>query len=242
MESRVVWCRSGMPIHSSRSSAPSGPPQMQAVAHDVVGRRTPTAARSRPVSALNVEDLPEPVAPAIATTVCSGGEPQPGAGPLDDRRRRGRPPRRPAARGTPRPPASSPEIWSARSDLRPSSRRAPSSSALTRHPLCSRLGDARQHAGPRSASRSAICCAKRRSSTARAASADLLRGRRGDLLLVQPVDEASALGVEQRLHPLVQVRAGVGRPAGVRPGRRRPPPAASARRRRCRRRCRPRRR
>ena len=45
---------------------------MQALAHDVVGRRTPTAARSRPVSALNVEDLPEPVAPAIATTVCSG--------------------------------------------------------------------------------------------------------------------------------------------------------------------------
>ena len=44
---------------------------MQAVAYDVVGRRTPTAARSSPARALNVEDLPEPVAPASATTVCS---------------------------------------------------------------------------------------------------------------------------------------------------------------------------
>ena len=70
IESRVTWCRGGMPSHSSSSVAPSVP-QTQAVAHDVVGRRTPTAASSRPVSALNVEDLPEPVAPAIATTVWS---------------------------------------------------------------------------------------------------------------------------------------------------------------------------
>ena len=66
----MTWCRGGMPSHSSSSSAPSVP-QTQAVAHDVVGRRTPTADSSRPVSALNVEDLPEPVAPAIATTVWS---------------------------------------------------------------------------------------------------------------------------------------------------------------------------
>ena len=66
-----------MPSQSSRSSAaddeladPSAP-QTQAVAHDVVGRRTPTAESSRPVRALNVEDLPEPVAPAMATTVWS---------------------------------------------------------------------------------------------------------------------------------------------------------------------------
>ena len=66
----MVWWRGGMPSHSSSSSAPSRP-QTQAVAQDVVGRRTPTAESSRPVSALNVEDFPEPVAPAIATTVWS---------------------------------------------------------------------------------------------------------------------------------------------------------------------------
>ena len=49
MESRVVWWRGGMPSHSSSSCAPSLP-QTQAVAHDVVGRRTPTADSSRPVS------------------------------------------------------------------------------------------------------------------------------------------------------------------------------------------------
>ncbi len=69
-ESRIVWWRGGMPSHSSSSSAPVLP-HTQAVAHDVVGRRTPVEESSRPVRALNVEDLPEPVAPAIATTVCS---------------------------------------------------------------------------------------------------------------------------------------------------------------------------
>ncbi len=59
-------------------------PHTQAVAHDVVGRRTPTADSSRPVSALKVEDLPDPVAPAIPTTVWVGGEPQPAAGAFDD--------------------------------------------------------------------------------------------------------------------------------------------------------------
>ena len=46
---------------SSGSSAAPSVPQTQAVAHDVVGRRTPTAESSSPVRALNVEDLPEPV-------------------------------------------------------------------------------------------------------------------------------------------------------------------------------------
>ncbi len=70
IESRTTRCRSGISSHSSSSSAGSSP-QMQAVAYDVVGRRTPTAASSSPASALNVDDLPEPVAPARATTVCS---------------------------------------------------------------------------------------------------------------------------------------------------------------------------
>ena len=70
IELRTTRCRGGMPSQSRRSSAPSAP-HTQAVAHDVVGRRTPTADSSSPVSALNVEDLPEPVAPAIATTVWS---------------------------------------------------------------------------------------------------------------------------------------------------------------------------
>ena len=70
IESRVTWWRAGMPSHSRSSSAPSLP-HTQAVAHDVVGRRTPTADSSSPVSALKVEDLPDPVAPARATTVWS---------------------------------------------------------------------------------------------------------------------------------------------------------------------------
>src|SRR3954447_20954824 len=70
IESRVVWCRGGMPSHSSSSWAPSLP-HTQAVAQEVGGRRTPPADSSSPVSALNVDDLPEPVAPAIATTVWS---------------------------------------------------------------------------------------------------------------------------------------------------------------------------
>src|SRR5690348_7277251 len=59
-----------MPSHSRTSAAPCAP-HTHAVAQDVVGRRTPIAARSRPDSALNVEDLPEPVAPARATIVWS---------------------------------------------------------------------------------------------------------------------------------------------------------------------------
>ena len=70
IESRVTWWRAGMPSHSSSSSAPSLP-QTQAVAHEVVGRRTPTAASSSSVRALKVDDLPDPVAPARATTVWS---------------------------------------------------------------------------------------------------------------------------------------------------------------------------
>ncbi|MDT4870088.1 hypothetical protein FQZ97_1051490 [compost metagenome] len=69
IESRIVWCRGGMPSHSSSSPAPSLP-HTTAVAHDVVGRRMPTEESSSPVSELYVDDLPEPVAPAMATTVC----------------------------------------------------------------------------------------------------------------------------------------------------------------------------
>src|SRR6478609_9681349 len=70
IESRVTWWRAGMPSHSRSSSAPCLP-HTTAVAHEVVGRRTPTAASSSPLSALNMEDLPDPVAPPRATTVCS---------------------------------------------------------------------------------------------------------------------------------------------------------------------------
>ncbi len=70
VESRTTRWRGGISSQSSRPAAGSSP-QTQAVAYDVVGRRTPTAARSRPARALNVDDLPEPVAPASATTVCS---------------------------------------------------------------------------------------------------------------------------------------------------------------------------
>src|SRR5918994_2105722 len=70
IESRVPWWRAGMPSHSSSSSAPSLP-HTHAVAHEVVGRRTPTAESSSPASALKVDDFPEPVAPARATTVWS---------------------------------------------------------------------------------------------------------------------------------------------------------------------------
>ena len=46
------------------------------------GRRRRTS--SSPVSALNVDDLPEPVAPASATTVWSAESLQPAGGPVDD--------------------------------------------------------------------------------------------------------------------------------------------------------------
>ena len=55
----MTWWRAGMPSHSRSSSAPSLP-HTQAVAHDVVGRRTPTAESSSPLRALKVEDLPLP--------------------------------------------------------------------------------------------------------------------------------------------------------------------------------------
>ncbi len=67
---RMTRCRGGMSSQVSRSSADRCP-QTQASAQDVVGRRTPTAARSRPASRLYSDDLPEPVAPARATTVWS---------------------------------------------------------------------------------------------------------------------------------------------------------------------------
>lgn len=60
--------RRGTSSQSSRSPG-SSVPQATAIAFDVVGRRTPAEASSVPLSALNVDDLPEPVAPASATTV-----------------------------------------------------------------------------------------------------------------------------------------------------------------------------
>ena len=73
-DSRMTWWRGAMSRYSSSSVAPSLP-HTQAVAHDVVGRRTPTEVSSTPARALNVDDLPEPVAPARATTVWSAVSP-----------------------------------------------------------------------------------------------------------------------------------------------------------------------
>src|SRR4051812_47906730 len=70
----MTWWRGAMPRYSNSSSAPSLP-HTQAVAHEVVGRRTPTEESSTPARALNVDDLPEPVAPARATTVWSAVRP-----------------------------------------------------------------------------------------------------------------------------------------------------------------------
>ena len=115
----MTWCRCGTPSQSSSSSAPPSAPQAQAIVHDVVGRRTPIAARSRPVSALNVEDLPEPVAPASATTVWSPES-------------RSRAPARSAtARGLRRPASSS---------SRPRQASAASSSPSIRSATSERLG------------------------------------------------------------------------------------------------------
>ena len=65
---RATWWRCGTCSQASTSSAS---PQAAAVVEDVVGRRTPTWLSVEPASALNNEDLPEPVAPASATTVWS---------------------------------------------------------------------------------------------------------------------------------------------------------------------------
>ncbi|MGC0357984.1 hypothetical protein RKD25_005273 [Streptomyces sp. SAI-124] len=44
--------------------------QLHAIGAAVVGRRTPVSEMATPASALNSCDLPLPVAPAMATTVC----------------------------------------------------------------------------------------------------------------------------------------------------------------------------
>ena len=132
MLSRITWCRLGTPSQSRSSAAPSAP-QAQAIVHDVVGRRTPMAASSRPVTALNVEDFPEPVAPASATTVWSPES-------------RSRAPARSAtaaasstSASSSRPRAaraasSSPSMRSTTSERLPTSFLAPSTSAVTRRP------------------------------------------------------------------------------------------------------------
>ncbi len=66
--SHLVPGRDAEPAPAARGALS---PHVQAIVHEVVGRRTPVAASSRPVRALKVEDFPEPVAPASATTVCS---------------------------------------------------------------------------------------------------------------------------------------------------------------------------
>ena len=53
----------GISSQSSRSSAAGCSPHTHAVVHDVVRPRTPTDEISRPVSALKVDDLPDPVHP-----------------------------------------------------------------------------------------------------------------------------------------------------------------------------------
>ncbi|SII65606.1 Uncharacterised protein [Mycobacteroides abscessus subsp. abscessus] len=68
-DSRHVRLRSGTRSQLRMSCPPS--PQTHAVGREVVGLRTPTRAMSRPATALNNDDLPEPVDPAKATTVKS---------------------------------------------------------------------------------------------------------------------------------------------------------------------------
>ena len=173
IESRVTWWRAGMPSHSRSSSAPSLP-QTHAVAHDVVGRRTPTAESSSPLSALKVEDLPEPVAPARATTVWS-------AESL----------RRPAARAAtaaassttasstrPRAPAaarSSPSTRAPMSELLATSFLAPSSNDVMTSNTRGTCHPTRTPTRHGSATTAGRVAAKRRSSTLRAA----LRSRSG---------------------------------------------------------------
>ena len=64
------WWRRRTPSQSRSGPEPSWP-RTTANASEVVGRSTSTSARGSPASALSREDLPEPVAPAKATTVCS---------------------------------------------------------------------------------------------------------------------------------------------------------------------------
>jgi hypothetical protein len=65
-----TWWRRGIPSQFSTSPAGSSP-HTQASGIELVGRRVPIAARSSPVIELNNDDLPDPVAPASATTVSS---------------------------------------------------------------------------------------------------------------------------------------------------------------------------
>jgi hypothetical protein len=67
---RAYRYRRGTPSHSSSGPDPATP-HTQACASLVTGLVTPIAENSAPESLLNREDLPLPVPPARATTVCS---------------------------------------------------------------------------------------------------------------------------------------------------------------------------
>ena len=66
----VAWCRLRTSSQSSSGSLPSAP-QTPARGSVVVGRRTAAVAISAPLTALNRDDLPLPVAPKNPTTVWS---------------------------------------------------------------------------------------------------------------------------------------------------------------------------
>jgi len=66
----LAWCRFRTSSQSRSSSLPSVP-QMPASGSEVVGRRAAAVAMSSPLTALNRDDLPLPVAPKNPTTVWS---------------------------------------------------------------------------------------------------------------------------------------------------------------------------
>ena len=215
---QVVLRFPGVPCGGSRASRAAGPrrrhPQTQPRAPTpVVGRRTPGSETCAPASALNSDDLPLPVAPASATTVC-----------VPDSRRRS-----PARRDSSRAGASS------------ASSSRPSPSSTTRSRARSRRGDGLRGvvgalgAPPGQERHRASSTACRRALQRLGVAG--VGGVRGE-----QVGEPATPRRRAGRRPARAGRRGPRRPAAGRPGRRTAPRAPSGTAASCRRRPRPRRR
>ena len=216
---------------ASRAARPApSAPQAHAIVHDVVGRRTPMAASSRPVSALNVEDLPDPVAPASATTVWSPDSAS-------------RAPARSATAAASSTRASSSRPRAARGRLVAGRRSGRPTSDAAARPAAWRPPPARSRGSRLRARRRRPVSANRRSSTRRDTAAQPVDVALVDAERVEHLEVAGPLGVHQRGRPARRgpSRGVVGEPAYGLVAEDRLEQLL-AERPRCRRRCRPRRR
>ena len=251
IESRTTRCRGGMPSQSRRSSAPSAP-HTQAVAHDVVGRRTPTADELQPGQRVERRGLAGAGRAGDRDHGVVGREPQPAGRPARAPPGSRRAARRGADRARPRSPRRGPRCARrCRCSGRPASWPPPARTSWSPRSGRSAAGGRSVvqviwrkpsgRAGPRRSTRRAPTgSARRRRVAPPSRSWSGVCGVEGEG--VEQVDVAGPLGVDQLADADGERPAAPARPGCAPPGRRRPPRAASARARPSRRRCRPRRR